>query len=74
MDNATALGFQVDPAIQNKMQFKNSISKIYMKNQDCGNLEIPEVHPIASFKGGQKTSRYSSLVLILSPLIILFSA
>lgn len=56
MDNSTALGFSQDPKIQNKMQFKNSIKKIYMKNKDCGNLGIPEVHPIQSFKGGSKNS------------------
>lgn len=61
MDNATALGFQADPKAQNKMQFKNSIQKIHMKVQDCGNLGIPEVHPIVSFKGGQKHSKYSYL-------------
>ena len=57
MDNATALGFQKDPALENKMGFKNSINKVYMKSQDCGDLQIPEVHPIHSFKGGSKNSK-----------------
>ena len=57
MDNATTLGFKDDAKVQNRMAFKNSISKIYMKSQDCGNLGIPEVHPIVSFKGGSKNSK-----------------
>lgn len=38
-------------------EFKNNCKKIYMKNTDCGNLEIPEVHPVVTFKGGQKNSK-----------------
>lgn len=64
MEAAVATGFAEDPKKKFTMEFKNSIQKIYQKNADCGDLAIPEVHPIVSFKGGQKNSKYSLLILL----------
>lgn len=61
METATALGFQEDPKLKNKMEFKNSIKNVYMVNDNCGDLEIPEVHPIVSFKGGVKNMHENSV-------------
>ena len=57
MEAAIATGFEKDPKDGYRNEFKNSMTKVYMKSEDCGNLDIPEVHPVASFKGGQKYSR-----------------
>jgi len=52
-----ALGFKKSNKEIYKTHFKNSVTTVYMKNRDCGNLEIPEVHAAVSFKGGQKNSK-----------------
>ena len=57
METATALGLQKDPKLQNKMEFKNSVKRITMDTENVGDLAIPEVHPVVSFKGGSKNSK-----------------